>query len=360
MANAFFSRPEIKDQLWQAQSRLEILNQDSSDEKQRLLIRTLQIIHGNTQVFDESCQINIEWIGEQIASALIRVASRDATREEIDDLYGSLYRCIVEFDLSRKDDLSMDLRKFRSLITEHPSFFTKQALEDVEFARQEMPLAMTKRLLANSVIRGLGNVDKIAEDIDLKIKGWDEKIASRQDAASKLEQSLKGYETGFNFVGLAQGFEDLLKKKTEELSSTKVWLALFGLAALLPLTIELLLLYFNQDRLDEVKWFFIVSSIPAISLTLLLIYFFRISLRNAESARAQVLQIELRRTLCRFIQSYSDYSGPLKKENPDALSKFENIVFSGIVSMDEKLPSTFDGVEQIAGLVKAIRGGSLT
>ena len=69
------------------------------------------------------------------------------------------------------------------------------------------------------------------------------------------------------------------------------------------------------------------------------------------------MQIELRKSLCQFIQSYSDYSSEIRENNPEALSKFEDVVFSNIMLSDDKIPSTFDGIEQIASLINALKNG---
>jgi hypothetical protein len=61
-------------------------------------------------------------------------------------------------------------------------------------------------------------------------------------------------------------------------------------------------------------------------------------------------------SLCRFIQSYADYSIDIKEKNSEALSKFEAIIFSGLVGSEDKLPSTFDGIEQLTAFAKSITG----
>jgi hypothetical protein len=76
---------------------------------------------------------------------------------------------------------------------------------------------------------------------------------------------------------------------------------------------------------------------------------------NYKSTKAQLLQIDLRRSLCKFVQSYAEYSGKMKKDNNASLEKFETLIFSGIVSGEDKFPSTFDGIEQIGSLVNAIK-----
>jgi len=89
-------------------------------------------------------------------------------------------------------------------------------------------------------------------------------------------------------------------------------------------------------------------------LVVIFIYYFRVLLFNYKSVKSQLLQIELRKTLCRFIQHYTEYSSQIKEKDSESLGKFENIIFSGIVSNEEKFPST-DGIEQLGKLIKAAK-----
>jgi hypothetical protein len=95
--------------------------------------------------------------------------------------------------------------------------------------------------------------------------------------------------------------------------------------------------------------------LPLFSVEIILIYFFRVILLNHRSVKAQAMQIELRQTLCQFIQSYAEYSAKIKKQDGVALEKFESLIFSGILSDPEKLPSTFDGIEQIGNFIKSVK-----
>lgn len=70
------------------------------------------------------------------------------------------------------------------------------------------------------------------------------------------------------------------------------------------------------------------------------------------------MQLELRMTLCQFIQSYAEKSKELKVVNKEGFEKFENLIFSSIVSSDEKIPSTFDGMEHITNFVKNFKSSS--
>lgn len=96
--------------------------------------------------------------------------------------------------------------------------------------------------------------------------------------------------------------------------------------------------------------------LPVISFAAILLYFFRVLLFNYKSVCAQVLQIELRMTLCRFIQHYSEHAAAIKKNSDVTLDRFETVIFSGLVSNDSDLPATFDGVEQLTSLFKTMKG----
>jgi hypothetical protein len=123
-----------------------------------------------------------------------------------------------------------------------------------------------------------------------------------------------------------------------------------------PLMIEFTLtaIKVSSGKTVEMNHLFIL--IPLFSIEIILIYFFRVILLNHRSIKAQLMQLELRQTLCQFIQSYTEYSSKIKASDASALDKFENMIFSGVVSNSEKLPSTFDGIEQISKMLKSVKG----
>ena len=86
------------------------------------------------------------------------------------------------------------------------------------------------------------------------------------------------------------------------------------------------------------------------------IYFFRVVLNHYNSIQTQIMQIELRQSLCQFIQSYAKYAKEIKEKDGASLEKFENLIFSSILSTPDKVPSTFDGIEQLSNLIKNIKG----
>ena len=99
-------------------------------------------------------------------------------------------------------------------------------------------------------------------------------------------------------------------------------------------------------------WFL---GIPITTLILILFYFTRVGLQHVRSVQSQMMQLELRMALCQFIHNYAEDSEKLHQKNTAGFEKFENIIFSPLVSSDDKIPTTFDGMEQLAKLVNEFR-----
>lgn len=183
-----------------------------------------------------------------------------------------------------------------------------------------------------------------------KIDTWNNEFQEKKSAVEILKDKLDTYQTAFNFVGLYQGFSSLLKKKVDELDSLKIQYFFIGLIIISIPLLELAWVFDNLNSIDSTKVLFIVF--PTLTLLFVLFWFFRIVLHNIKSVKSQIMQLELRMTLCQFIQSYAEKSKELKEANKEGFEKFENIIFSSIVSSDENIPSTFDGMEHVSNLLK--------
>lgn len=100
----------------------------------------------------------------------------------------------------------------------------------------------------------------------------------------------------------------------------------------------------------------IVLSISGVFIVFVLLYFFRISLSNIKSLKSQLLQIDLRLTLCSFIHNYAGDTEVLRNDKTkDSFEKFESVIFSPIVSTEDKMPNTFDGLEQLTAMIKEFK-----
>lgn len=182
-------------------------------------------------------------------------------------------------------------------------------------------------------------INKLGNDLGVKVKQLE-----------KLEEKINKNNDTAVFVSLDQGYKNLHEEKKKE----KKW-ALFGVVALgisvfIPVAIKLL----GIKGYIELPVYNIYGYIGSATATFILLYYFRVSYLNYISIKTELTQIALRRNLCAFINGYSDFS-ERNKNTPETLKQFENIIFSNICSDSKNIPTTYDGIEQLAKLINALK-----
>lgn len=352
----FFNTDQSKTVLARFRPKLEGIAPESDFDKQRnALIRlVLQSMENGPDQWDEQCQVNIGWIGNH----LIRRLSDEGVvldKENLDDICSICFRFLFELYLSMKNDLSMEFESARRFVFNNLDDFEDSAKEQIEYAIREMPIAIFKQIANSDEISRIKEFNNVVTKANELKKKWDKEISDKEDKVTALKSSLEKYENAFNFVGLYQGFDDLSKEKKDEKNNILFWLKILSVLIISPIIGELIFIYLNIDNISKTYDGLLVTVFPTISLAAISIYYFRVLLFNYKSVKSQLLQIDLRKTLCRFIQNYSDYSQDMKKQDSESLAKFENIIFSRIVSDEDKLPSTYDGIEQIGKLIQSAK-----
>ena len=304
--------------------------------------------------WDSQCQINIEWIGDQFISRLTD-NSKELNKEYLDDVCGTCFRFLFELFLSTKNDLTLDFEQARRFVFDNLGSFDNTVQVQIEFAIKDMPINILKQLINSEAITSIKEFNSVSAKAEELKANWNAEIKKKEIEVQNLKDALDQYKTAFNFVGLHEGFDELAAGKKKELEDLTFWLRIVSILVVLPILGELGVIYLNLNDLDAVRNGLLVSILPTLSLVFVSIYYFRVLLFNYRSVKSQIVQIELRKTLCRFIQHYADYSTEIKEKDSEALSKFENIIFSGIVTDDNNPPSTYDGVDQITRLIKSIK-----
>ncbi|PKH06418.1 hypothetical protein [Moritella sp. Urea-trap-13] len=353
----FFSNEQNKTIIVQFIQRVEHIEINDEIASNRLKSTLVILNHMVTlpMIWDEKCKFNIKHIGDQLIGRL-----RTFTKNEsnlINDIYIILYRFLRELDLSSY--LHVDLEHAQRYMESELIYDSDDASHSFNsqmiYASYMMPINIFKECLNNPKLSYFENFESTADRANKLKETWDVEINAKKVEVTALKDKLDEYKTAFNFVGLNDGFKSLSTQKESE-AKYSFW-ALFVMALLIiaPLCLEVLLnwLALNENKSIGIDRMFIL--VPLLSIEVILIYFFRVLLNNHRSVKAQLMQLELRQTLCQFIQSYTEYSAQMKKNDSVSLEKFENIIFSGIISNSEKLPSAFDGMDQIAKLMKNVK-----
>lgn len=320
------------------------------------LRQILLVIVNNAAKFDQHCQSNIKWIGGSfISQASEYKPGTDDSTAQLRSLFWMAYRFLCELEFGMPEDLSFELQRVKSFVDENLDSFSGDVKRQLIFANYMMPAAVAKDLLHHPDIATMREFNKKQASAATLKKQWDDEIAAKEEKVDDLKGQLEKLETEFNFVGLVDGFGQLCTQKRSEKLLTLVSLLALGMAVMLPVVSEAIFIGLHIDNLDKYKQALLFALPPLLTLEILLVYFFRVVLVHFRSIKAQLLQLELRTSLCQFIQSYSTYASEIKQKDASALEKFESLIFSGLIASEENLPSTFDGTEQLAKLIKSIK-----
>lgn len=308
--------------------------------------RYLEAISNDPGKYDSQATLNIEWRGDELVGIL---KSRKTDNESIDDLFEILSRIARETTLKspympkEPEKLFLDYYAFGS-----------QSLNDKEKANSDFIWASMPKHIA---MEQMGSISQKQRDIEEKISGWNRTLETLEAQVLTHEANLKKQNEHYNFVGLSKAFSEMFAQKVAESRIALLSTVAIGLLSIAPLTLPL----FSAGRsiistlfTGEVDAPAIAQMLSILTLEIILIYFFRVALHNWQSLRAQALQLELRKSLCAFIEGYAKFARDNEKSSQN-LSKFESLIFSGLISEPGQLPSTFDGFDAMARLLKEVR-----
>ena len=267
-----------------------------------------------------------------------KIPSNDATRSLLIDLINN--------------NINLSQKNLEYIQYEYPTIILNHLIGDEEFQEKYKLLQDSTERTQRAII------DKTEEQLN--------ELKNKQEIVENLKTSLEQQIEGYNFVGLSKGFENLLQKKLKAQFLARSLLTFLGViivmpaltvsAALINIKIPLIGNYINNLNTMNFSW---EKSIPIAGLELILIYFFRVILFELKSIQTQIMQLELRQSLCQFIQSYVEHTKKMLVSGDDrshyTLDKFENLIFSNILSSADKIPGTFDGVEVLTSMLKEIK-----
>jgi hypothetical protein len=322
------------------------------------LKQIVDLVLTNAEKFDEYSASNIEWIGVSFTSEVRDFLALDAKERgpALSSIFASAYRFLRELEFTQPGEPSFELRGVKNFVHDHLDEFSGRDKTQLVYASYLMPADVAKRLINHPSITDFRRFTETA-DAARKLKDqWDKELTQRQTVLAAMEDGLKNITSGYNFVGLVHGFQQLARAKISEKTVAFVSLLGLGLLMLLPVVLQIGFVVVNVDSVESHKAVLIYTLPAIIALEVILLYFFRVVLMQFRSVKAQLLQLDLRIALCQFIESYAEYSAKVKGQDKNALAKFESLIFSGLVSEESGIPSTFDGAEQLANLIKSIRG----
>lgn len=312
------------------------------------------VVARNLDAIDKYCLVNKKFIGPRFVSAVMDfdISAFDSGQKDFFALSIFAVRFIKELELYVDLD-GVDRGVADNFIEYTLGEFSGAEKSQMMYAAYAMPASIISHYLRDSRLQDFSNFDLSFKNAKQAMDDFEKSIDEKKQAAQHLVNLLEELKTQANFVALNRGFEKINteKRKDEEKVQTSIFfLKLF--LFIIPL-IQIAIVFYVDFSILKEKSFYFMPALVAIEF--LMLYFYRVALSELKSIRSQIMQIDLRMTLCQFIQSYADFARDIKSKDQSSLDKFESIIFSNIVGSEDKIPATLDGIEQIGNLAKAIK-----
>ncbi|MEQ6971280.1 hypothetical protein [Pectobacterium polaris] len=348
----FFSSKNVKEQIGIYINNLKFLHARNEFHKSRNdhCIKILESMLNHPVEWSKFTEFNVGKVGGRL---LEQLSKGDNDNDSIDLIFSILFRFLMESYFNQSDDLDVDMINFKDFAFEKKNSFTHESRMQIDYAINEMPFSLFREKYHRDDIQYFIKAAGTEQYMREKIAEWDNEIKIKMEKVEALKTNLDEKEIAYNFVGLYHGYDSLSKEKKSELKRAFAFTLSLSLLVLIPFVVDVFLVYKGIVKFESP--ISLLSFVPVFVLTFIFIYYFRIALANYISIKAQVNQIELRKTLCTFIQTYSEYAKEMKTNDGNSLEKFEAIIFSNIMPSEDKIPSTFDGVEQIAKLIESVK-----
>ncbi|MBG0847230.1 hypothetical protein H3222_18665 [Pseudomonas chengduensis] len=315
------------------------------NERVALCAGMLRKIAATPKEFDKSARLNIKWIGDELRLIILDKKIDDVA---LHDLCQYLSRIARESNLRspyKAKSPELELLEFFDYGKEFDNLSDK---ENSDFIWASIP-----KYIATDYLEGVSDREKgflSAKD------DWEAVLQGYKATIDSYVSTLKEQRGKFNFVYLSKAFHEMHSEKKGELQYAFFSMIFLGVVVVMPLVYQFVV--GGLITTNDGSGFSYVETgkiLSLLGLEVALLYFFRIALKNYYSVKAQLLQLELRLSLCGFIESYADFAKSRKTKDVDPLSKFESIIFSGITPDEGNVPSTFDGVDQLLKIAKEIR-----
>lgn len=349
----FFSNADVQNSLASYIKSLGRVGVNNGFEEKRNnnLAEMLKSMTYAPEIFDSKAQINIGFIAD---SFLKKLNEQNFDDDGVDIVYAYAFRFFIEEYISDGGEDPSDYFIVRQFTVDNISGFSESARNQIEYALKDMSISMFKRIYNSEDLSTLRDFISTKRDAERLKDEWDKEINDKKERVESLQGILDKQKNAFNFVGLYAGFSSLSDAKEKQLMWARLILILLALSV--PSVIFYESKYFLSGIIDFSGVSGFTKALPMFSIVILLVYYFRIALSNYNSIRAQIMQIELRKSLCQFIQSYAEYSKEIRLKDGSLLDKFEDVIFTNIMVSEEKIPSTFDGLEQVVKLLNAVKG----
>lgn len=318
------------------------------DFMKHFVFLALRDFQSRSEEYDRECQYNKSVFHSRFFGF---VSNYDGGDSKLASLFCVCYRFVCEFEIVSPTNITDSVSNAKMNLVGVDFDEYDEAKEQYLWANTQMPVQILRRFFDNPDVRGFSSFSENIKVAKSEMERFDAAYIKKVERISELEQRLQRSEQGYNFANLNEGFSRLKISKIREKNVTLILLWLSGLALLGGPLFKIFGLL--PEHLGD--YALVVDFLVILGFELLLIYYFGIFLHNFRSLKLQILQVDLRMTLCSFIESYSDFAVKTRQGDKEVLQKFEQIIFSEVSSGDTAIPSVFDGIEHVSSVFGKIK-----
>lgn len=188
------------------------------------------------------------------------------------------------------------------------------------------------------------------------IISWERTLEEKTQAVVEIESRLTTAKNTQNFLGLSRAFAKLLSRKRVEYYFYVAMLSLLGCAALAIPTANLgepTQSIVNELLQKQFSDIIIAKAFLVAIVEILILYYFKIMLQSWNQVKAQILQLELRESLCAFAENYAEFAK--KNVTGETLGKFESLIFSEITNEATPNINLFDATDALSKIASSFK-----
>lgn len=355
----------------------------------RHIISLCEFIYTNRSNVNQTCKFNAQAFGNSLESRIC--PEGPITIHFLFDCLIILYRFALELIILSDGDLNFDRKGVFDFIKAAVNTYPVIAHYDqqVDWIVNVLPGKIATSAISqfnnsewrNIDVISLASLDlKILQKLDVaKVNGLISRgetllgpndavlaeIQARENVLNAHKERIEKYTNDYNFVGLSEGFKTLQAQKQREIWTSR-FLAAGCWCALIFVPYKLMGLMIDpasffswlgyEIQLTDAQAIVTAHSwklaVPFLTVEFILLYFLRIQLINIKACGAQMLQINLRQSLCQFIQEYVNHAQEMKGKDEKLLERFETLIFSPIVAQETDIPASLEGISQLVEIIK--------
>ena len=322
-------------------------NKDEEKDKISLCLLVLNLMNKYYDSWQEICPYNHEMVGKDFYNILNIINDNKKLFDNNFFIYCLRFAIEISFYKERFNEIDDDIEKIRSKIKK----INLPNSDDFSYVISDaFKIDILNFYIGKQDFQAFLNYKEHLEKARESFEELLREVNNAEEEASRIAKILEEQKITGTFVELEKGFSLMLDRVKKAKNWTFGWL--LAISAII-IAIPTARIFYPIAVSDASIW---EKLVPLIGVELILIYFFRVTLKHYYSLQTQIMQLDFRYSLCQFIGAYSEYSRKIKEANGNALDKFESLIFSNLLSESDNIPSTFDGLDNLASLINNMRG----